>query len=276
MDYQKAFDKVPHCRLISKLKAYHFHSTVIDWVQTYLRDRSQYVEVNGKESIRLPVTSGIPQESVLGPLLFLIYINDLPDQIDSSVYVYADDTKLYREIKELRDHDVLQNDLNKLSDWSDLWLLKFYSQKCFSLTIGKQDEQEFDYHMMMDNEIHPMIKTEENKDIGVTIDCRIRFEKHVNGKIKTANKLVGIIRRSFMFLDEETFVPLYKALVRSHFDYAMAVWSPHLVKYINAIEGVLKRETKMIPTLKKSCLSRKVEKAEATNASIQEGTWGHD
>ena len=129
MDYQKEFDKVPHCRLISKLKAYHFHSTVIDWVQTYLRDRSQYVEVNGKESVRLPVTSGIPQGSVLGPLLFLIYINDLPDQIDSSVYMYADDTKLYREIKEPRDHDILQNDLSKLSDWSDLWLLKFHLKK---------------------------------------------------------------------------------------------------------------------------------------------------
>ena len=97
MDYQKSYDKVPHCRLISKLKAYYFHGTVIDLVQTYLRDRSQYVEVNGKESIRLPVTSEIPRGGVLGPLLFLIYINDLPDQIDSSVYMYADDTKLYRE-----------------------------------------------------------------------------------------------------------------------------------------------------------------------------------
>ena len=260
MDYQKAFDKVPHCRLISKLKAYHFHSTVIDWVQTYLRDRSQYVEVNGKESIRLPVNSGIPQGSVLGPLLFLIYINNLPDQIDSSVYMYADDTKLCREIKEPRDHDILQNDLNKLSDWSDLWLLKFHPKKCFSLTIGKQDEQEFDYHVMIDNEIHPMIKTEEIKDIGVTIDCRLRFEKHVNGKIETANKLVRIIRRSFMFLDEETFVPLYKALVRSHYDYAMAVWSPQLVKYINAIEDVQRRATKMTPTLKNLAYPERLKK----------------
>ena len=78
--------------------------------------------------------------------------------------------------------------------------------------------------MMIYNEIHRMIKTEEIKDIGVTIDCRLRFERHVNGKINTANKLTGIIRRYFMFLDEETFVPLYKALVRSYFDYAMAVY----------------------------------------------------
>ena len=103
---------------------------------------------------------------------------------------------------------------------------------------------------MMDNVIHPMIKTEEIKDIGVTFDCRLRYEKHVNGKIETANKWIGIIRQSFMFLDEETFVPLYKSLVRSHFDYAMVVWSPHLVKYINAIEGVQRRATKIIPTIK--------------------------
>ena len=107
--------------------------------------------------------------------------------------MYADDTKLYREIKEPRDHDKLQNDLNKLSDWSDLWLLKFLPKKCFSLTIRKQDDQKFNYHMMIDNVIHHMIKTEDIKDIGVTIDCRVRFDKHVNGKIETANKLVGII-----------------------------------------------------------------------------------
>ena len=113
---------------------------------------------------------------------------------------------------------------------------------------------------MIDNEIHPMIKTEEIKDIGVTIDCRLRFERHVNGKIETANKLVGIIRQPFMHLDEETFVPLYKALVRSHFDYPMAVWSPHLVKYINAIEGVQRRATKMIPTLKNLACAERLKK----------------
>ena len=96
IDYQKAFDKVLHGRLLTKLKAYNLSSEVINWIKEYLTDRSQCVEVNGKASEWLPVTSGIPQGNVLGPLLFLIYINDLHDNIISDVYMYADDIKLYR------------------------------------------------------------------------------------------------------------------------------------------------------------------------------------
>ena len=127
--------------------------------------------------------------------------------------MYADDTKLYREIREPRDHEILQEDLNKLSVWSDLWLLKFHTEKCFSLTIGKQDEDQFAYHMMIDKTKTFMTKVEDIKDIGVTIDCHLKFEKNINGKIVTDNKLVGIIRRSFMFLNEEIFVPLYKSTI---------------------------------------------------------------
>ena len=250
MDYQKAFDKVPHGRLLAKLEAYNLSSEVINWIKEYLTGRSQCVEVNGKASEWLPVTSGIPQGSVLGPLLFLIYINDLPDDINSDVYMYADDTKLYREIKTIEDQRILQKDLDTLTKWSEIWLLKFHPEKCFNLTIGIGEGEESSYHMMIDNVKHKMTKIEEIKDIGVIIDSNLKFEKHINAKIVTANKILGIIRRTYMFLNKEIFLPLYKALVRSHFDYAMSIWNPHMIKFIESIESVQRRATKLIPKIK--------------------------
>ena len=276
MDYQKAFDKVPHGRLLTKLKAYNLCSEVISWIKEYLTDKSQCVEVNGtvitgkfcfgvpsniqsiylcveingKASEWLPVTSGIPQGSVLGPLLFLIYINDLLDNIISEVYMYADDTKLYREIKTIEDQRILQKDLDTLTKWSEIWLLKFHPEKCFNLTIGIREGEESSYHMMIDNVKHEMTKIEEIKDIGVIMDSNLKFEKHINVKIVTANKILGIIRRTYMFLNKEIFLPLYKALVRSHFDYAMSIWNPHMIKFIESVESVQRRATKLIPKIK--------------------------
>ena len=223
MDYQKAFDKVPHGRLLAKLEAYNLSSEVINWIKECLTNRSQCVEVNGKASEWLPVTSGIPQGSVLGPLLFLIYIKDLHDDINSDVYMYANDTKLYREIKTIEDQRILQKDLDTLTKWSEVWLLKFHPEKCYNLTIGIGEGEESSYHMMIDNVKDKMTKIEEIKDIGVIIDSNLKFEKHINAKIVTANKILGIIRRRYLFLNKEIFLPLYKALVRSHFDYAMSI-----------------------------------------------------
>ena len=127
MDYQTAFDKVkvPHGRLLAKLEAYNLSSEVLNWIKEYLTDRSQCVEVNGKTAAWLPVTSGIPQGSVLGPLLFLIYINDLHVDINSDVYMYADDTKLYRGIKTSEDQRILQKDLDNLTSGLKYGCLNF-------------------------------------------------------------------------------------------------------------------------------------------------------
>ena len=163
LDYQKAFDTVPHKHLISKLYAYNIDEKIINWIKYYLSERKQYVEINGQKSEWQKVTSGIPQGSVLGPLLFLIYINDLPDGITSTIYMYADDTKLYREIKSPDDHQILQNDLSKLCTWSKKWLLKFHPKKCSCLTIGKKLESP-SYSYDMSSHIIEQVKS--IKDIG--------------------------------------------------------------------------------------------------------------
>ena len=139
LDYQKAFDTVPHQRLLSKMKSYNINSNIIEWTKHYLSNRTQYVELNGVKSESRNVVSGIPQGSVLGPLLFLIYLNDLPDNVKSTIYMYADDTKVYREIDSDTDVQTLQEDLRIMSEWSNKWLLKFHPQKCTSIAIGNEN-----------------------------------------------------------------------------------------------------------------------------------------
>jgi hypothetical protein len=119
MDFQKASDTVPHKRMISKLKSYGIEDPILSWIENYLSDRKQKVIINGKSSEWKDVTSGIPQGSVLEPLLFVIFINDLPDCVDSDAYLFADDTKIYKIIKEDNDRETLQHDLKKMTEWSD-------------------------------------------------------------------------------------------------------------------------------------------------------------
>ena len=139
LDYQKAFDSVPHQRLLIKLKAYGITGTLLTWITNFLTGRSQKVVVNGIQSTPTPVLSGIPQGSVLGPLLFLIYVNDLPNDICSSLMLFADDTKIYRCIQSTEDAETLQADLNTLSQWSTTWQLPFNVDKCKVLHFGQKN-----------------------------------------------------------------------------------------------------------------------------------------
>ena len=259
LDYQKAFDTVPHKRLIKKLAAYNIHGKIIKWITYYLSDRKQYVEISGMKSDWQSVSSGIPQGSVLGPLLFLIYINNLPDEINSTIYMYADDTKLYREINSLDDHTILQRDLEKLCKWSEKWLLKFHPNKCSILSIGNQTST-YDYKLVSSNDSHKIEYVNCIKDIGVTMDSALTFDQHINIKINTANKILGIIRRSYRFLSCEIFLPLYKCMVRSYFDYAVCVWDPYKIKHIKDIEDVQRRATKLIPEIKNCTYPERLKK----------------
>ena len=259
MDFMKAFDQVPHRRLVGKIESYGIGGDIIGWISDFLRDRTQRVLVNGFPSSVGHVTSGIPQGSVLGPLLFVLYINDLPDAVDSYAYLFADDTKLFSEITNRNDMEILQQDLDKLQDWSSNWLLNFHPDKCKLLTIGTR-ALDSGYHLVASGVKHDLECVTNMKDLGVVIDSSLNFEIHMQEKINKANQTMGMIRRAFTFLDEDIFVCLFKAFVRPQLEYANAVWNPHKAKDINAVENVQRRATKLIPSLTTMTYTERLQK----------------
>ena len=135
-DFSKAFDSVPHTRLLSKLQAYGVSGQLLKWFGSFPRGRRQCIKINSVLSSWLQVTSGVPQGSVLGPLLFALYINELPSLVSSQLLMFADDIKLYRRIRSPIDCRILQTDINILLDWSNHWLLSFNTSECKVLHIG--------------------------------------------------------------------------------------------------------------------------------------------
>ena len=143
LDYSKAFDSVPHLRLISKLESYGVSGNLLTWIKNFLAGRQQRVVLNGSDSQWVNVTSGVPQGSVLGPLLFILYVNDITDGLQSTLEMFADGSKLYRIIETPSDVEILQEDLNFISNWSKLWLLKFNTLKCTVIHLGRGDHNTY-------------------------------------------------------------------------------------------------------------------------------------
>ena len=244
MDFAKAFDKVPHRRLLHKLRSYGIDNNTLGWIKAFLGDRNQTVQVNGEMSKLAGVLSGVPQGSVLGPVLFVIYINDLPEMVKSNVYLFADDTKLSHQVSTAEDAQLLQEDLNALSKWSKDWLLEFNADKCHVITFGRLENIRHTERYKIDGEELEHVFDE--KDLGVTMDYELTFAQHISLKAKKANSIMGLIRRSFSFLDKHLFRKLYTTFVRPHLEYAQSVWAPHLMKHINIIEGVQERATRLV------------------------------
>ena len=160
MDFTKAFDKVPHRRLLYKLRYYGIRGTTLEWITSWLSGRSQKVVLDGQASDPVPVLSGVRQGSVLGPVLFLIFINHLPDNIRSSVRLFADDCGLYRNINSPKDCEILQEDLNSLARWETDWQMKFNVAKCHSMRVtrhlpGKQVQFTYSLHQQILEEFSP-------------------------------------------------------------------------------------------------------------------------
>ena len=243
LDFKKAFDSVPHGRLLSKLAAYGITGRVLKWIEDFLSDRVQCVRIGNAKSGKEKVLSGIPQGSILGPILFTIFINDIPEGIESFCHIFADDTKLYNAAKS---SDKLQRDIFKLQEWSVKWNLYFNVTKCHVMHVGRKNPK-YDYEMKILNDVQIINKCNEEKDLGVVFDSNLSFDPHIRKIAAKANQVIGMVRRAFSFVDKDTFLKLYKAFVRPHLEYANVIWAPYLKRQSRLIESVQRRATRILP-----------------------------
>ena len=182
LDFAKAFNTVPYRRLIGKLESYGISENLLGWISDFLPERSHIVSVNGAKSASVYVISGIPQGSVLGPALIVIYINVILDNIVSDGFMFADDTKLFKRITSRNDATILQSDIHKLGVWSRAWGLDFNSDKCHVLTMGKfEDIIHIHGYTMYDQEMEPVF---EEKDLGVTFDAELARKANAIDSLK--------------------------------------------------------------------------------------------
>ena len=248
LDFAKAFDKVPHQRLVAKMMAHGISGKVVKWVEAWLTGREQRVVINGKMSAWAPVDSGVPQGSVLGPTLFIIFINDLDmaiDIISSIISKFADDTKVGRIVENDEGRAALQADLDKLLEWADKWQMQFNASKCKVLHIGKKN-QCFSYTMGGHAPAGMVLqRTVEEKDVGVLIQENLKPSAQCAKAAKKANQVLGQMSRGLHFRDRSTWIRLYQQYCRPHLEYCIQAWSPWTKADQELLESVQERAVRM-------------------------------
>ena len=224
MDFSKAFDKVSHSLLVHKLRCLGIQGQINRWISTFLGDRTQAVVVDGSTSDTVPVESGVPQGSVLGPSLFLLYINDLPNNLVSSARLFADDTACHLEIKTAADQSTLQQDLDKLATWEERWNMHFHPEKCVTMHLTRSNttiKAPYTLHG------HRRQQVTEAKYLGVLLTDNLKWSPHISAITAKANRILGFVRRNIKISSKIIKEATYKALVRPILEYGSTVWDPH-------------------------------------------------
>src|SRR5260221_4024738 len=242
LDSSKAFDTVPHERLKSKLWGYGIRARTLSWIDAFLADRRQRVQINSSRSDWAPVTSGVPQGTVMGPLLFLVYINDIVNNIHSQIRLFADDCIVYRQIESLNDCHVLQNDLDSLCKWQDKWEMHFNVDKCHVMHMTRKRNAIILAYFM--KEI-PLTTVDTCTYLGLEIQNNLRWDKHVVKVGKKANKVLGLLRRNISCCSVETKAAAYMSLVRPLLEYATAAWDPYRKSHVESLEQVQRRAARI-------------------------------
>jgi hypothetical protein len=244
-DFSKAFDSVAHERLLVKLENMGITGDVSKWIKSFLNGRTQCVNVEGFLSDWMNVLSGVPQGSVMGPILFVIFINDMSGEVKRSFCkLFADDCKLYGAVTP-RSREDLQHDLRNLEVWSDTWQLPFNASKCKVLHFGNNNPLQ---NYVLNNQSLESSKNE--KDLGVIIDDELKYHVHTSHATKKANQILGLIKKSYSTRDPITITTLYKSMVRPHLEYGNAIWGPFYKTDIDKVESIQRRATKLVTSLK--------------------------
>ena len=243
LDFAKAFDRVSHALLVHKLRRYGIDGSVNSWIEGFLADRQQAVLVSGIKSGLLPVESGVPQGSVLGPSLFLLYINDLPANIRSTTRLFADDTMCHNVIKNKTDQTVLQRDLDALSIWEKQWSMDFHPQKCSTISASRKSTKSIPSYTLHG---HTIENVDSTKYLGVTIQENLSWNGHISSMCKKANKTLGFLRRNLKIGNKKMKETAYKTLVRPILEYASPVWDPHQADDIDSIDKIQRRAARWV------------------------------
>lgn len=243
-DFSKAFDSLDHSILSKKLEIFGFSQLLKSLCVSYLSERHQYVKYHGYTSPKFVASSGVPQGSVLGPLLFVLFINDIGNDLSCSHLIYADDLKLYKEILSLDDCFELQSDLDKIHAWCVVNRLSLNTEKCCVLSCSRRRALIL-HNYSINNVI--LVRSSEHTDLGVTFNSRFSFDSHISNMVSSAYRILGfVIRSGHDFENILALKSLYNSLVRSKLEYASVVWSPHYNIYINEIEKVQRRFLKFL------------------------------
>ena len=242
IDFQKAFDRVSHEHLLSKLAGYGLN-IVIPWFRSFLLGRTQRVKVDGELSDCVFVKSGVPQGSVIGPILFSIYINDILDDLECDPYLYADDNYLVRQIFDIRDCHALQRDLNRLNSWCNDWAMVAQPDKSVCLTVTRSTAPILHNYVLSERSL---TRVQSMKCLGITLQADLRWDEHIKCVTGKASNRLRFLMRVLRDFSAETKKVAYISMVRSLLEYAVSAWDPWGADQTRKLEMVQRRASRFI------------------------------
>lgn len=246
MDLAKAFDKINHNILLRKLSDLPLDPSIIVLLQSYLKGRKQFISIHGEKSVCITPNSSVPQGSVLSPLLFALFINDLAPLIKSNILLFADDIKIFNKISSYEDAKILQKDIETIVNWCSENELQLNINKCNAMTFTRKHPNFIQtYNYNINN--RPLNRVNSYKDLGIILDSKLNFHLHSNNITSRAYKMLGFISRSLnKFKQLRTYHTLYNTYVRSIIEYGSPIWNPNYNNAITQLERIQKRYTRFI------------------------------